>query len=193
MATSRLCSIADCGKPHYAKGWCWRHYLRQRRHGDPLKGGTTLGEPQAFLQNVALPYQGDECLVWPFCRTPKGYGEVRLNGRSRFVHRVVCEAIHGPPPTARHEAAHSCGNGHLGCVAPRHLRWATHAENRLDMIAHQRSLRGTRNPHARLTPADVRIIRKMDGQNQHQIARLFGVHPNTINAILRRRNWKWLD
>lgn len=38
MATSRLCSIPDCGKPTIARGWCPAHYKRWRLHGDPLAG-----------------------------------------------------------------------------------------------------------------------------------------------------------
>jgi hypothetical protein len=31
----RTCSIPDCGKPHYARGWCPAHYHRWRNYGDP--------------------------------------------------------------------------------------------------------------------------------------------------------------
>lgn len=34
--TDRTCSIEGCGKKHYARGWCRRHYNRWHRHGDPL-------------------------------------------------------------------------------------------------------------------------------------------------------------
>lgn len=30
------CDIADCGKGHYARGWCLLHYARWKSHGDPL-------------------------------------------------------------------------------------------------------------------------------------------------------------
>lgn len=30
------CSIEDCGRPHFARGWCNMHWKRWRRHGDPL-------------------------------------------------------------------------------------------------------------------------------------------------------------
>lgn len=38
MAISRLCSIPDCDKHAKQKGWCWGHYERWRKHGDPLAG-----------------------------------------------------------------------------------------------------------------------------------------------------------
>ena len=36
MATVKLCSVADCGKPHSKRGYCNTHFLRWKRHGDPL-------------------------------------------------------------------------------------------------------------------------------------------------------------
>jgi hypothetical protein len=46
MNTTGLCTIEDCGRSRYCKGFCVRHYLRWRKHGDPskvLKGGPRLG------------------------------------------------------------------------------------------------------------------------------------------------------
>jgi 5-methylcytosine-specific restriction endonuclease McrA len=38
----RTCSLAGCGDPHYARGYCNRHWQSWRRHGDPLGGRTSL-------------------------------------------------------------------------------------------------------------------------------------------------------
>lgn len=32
-----VCTIAGCGKPQRARGWCVTHYWRWSKHGDPLK------------------------------------------------------------------------------------------------------------------------------------------------------------
>lgn len=37
----RICSVADCGNPHLARGFCNVHYLRWKKHGDPLIGART--------------------------------------------------------------------------------------------------------------------------------------------------------
>ena len=71
MASFRLCSVENCAKRHYARGWCWAHYLRWRRHDDPLAGVTPNGEPERFFRETVLTYQGDECLPWPFARAPR--------------------------------------------------------------------------------------------------------------------------
>ena len=36
--TDRTCSVDGCGKPHAAKGFCYSHWERWKRHGDPLAG-----------------------------------------------------------------------------------------------------------------------------------------------------------
>lgn len=141
MATSRVCSIPDCGKPVKTKGWCTGHYKRWLRHGSPTCGRTPPGEPERFYRQVVLPYDGDECLLWPYAALSSGYATLHLNGRAQIVSRLVCEETYGPPPTRHHEAAHRCGKGHLGCVTRSHLRWATPTENQADKL-----LSGTDNP-----------------------------------------------
>ncbi|WP_292637037.1 hypothetical protein [Mesorhizobium sp.] len=54
------------------------------------------------------------------------------DGKCRRVSRLVCEEVHGPPPSPDHEAAHSCDNGDLGCATKRHLSWKTPKENTAD-------------------------------------------------------------
>jgi hypothetical protein len=193
MANSPICSIENCGKPALARGWCSAHYTRWQRHGDPLVRVKRRGEAIAFYQNIVLSYEGDECLIWPFTKSRQGYGWVFINGRGREVHRAACEEIHGPPPTPLHEAAHSCGNGHLACCALKHLRWATQIENQRDKFLHGTVARGEKQGSSKLTESDVRKIRQLRGLSRAKIAELFGVHPVTIIRIQNRTRWSWLD
>lgn len=70
---------------------------------------TERGAATRFYHEVALPYEGDDCLIWPFSRDRQGYGHFATNGKPRKAHRLVCEAHCGPPPTSSHVAAHRCG------------------------------------------------------------------------------------
>ena len=193
MATSRLCSIPECDKPIDSHGYCKLHADRWRRCGDPLVGRTPTGEPQRFYREVVLSYDGDECLAWPYARIAQGYGELVVDGQICLVSRLVCEAVNGPPPTPKHDAAHSCGNGHLSCVTKRHLSWKTRAENIADMVGHGTILRGEKSPSAKLTEGDVHRIRSLKGTtSQSQIARRFNVTPHTISDIYAGKTWDWL-
>lgn len=191
MATELLCSIPDCGKPARTRGWCNAHYHRWQRHGDPVAGRAANGEARAFLA-VAASYSGADCLTWPYARVESGYGRININGRIRVASQVVCEMAHGTRPSDRHEAAHSCGNGHLGCVNQRHLSWKTPAENQGDKITHGTSARGERSNFAKLTEDSVRAIYR-DTRTCTAVARDFGVSFVTVSDIRRRRSWSWLD
>lgn len=64
--------------------------------------------------------------------------------RTVFVHRLVCEAFAGPPPTPIHQVAHYDGD-RLNNAAD-NLRWATARENADDKRRHGRILSGDRHP-----------------------------------------------
>lgn len=193
MATSRICSIPDCGKPHDSHGFCGAHAQRFRKHGDPLAGRTPEGALPKFINETVLPYVGDECLIWPFSRT-KGYAAMGGKGQTVYVSRLVCEHRNGPPPSPAHQAAHSCGNGHRGCVTPRHLSWKTRKENMADCVGHGTHKRGERHPLVKLNADQVRQIRALRGaMSQTAIGARFGVTQSLVGMIQRRTIWKSLD
>jgi hypothetical protein len=188
-----VCSI--CDRPVQARGWCERHYKRFWRHGDPLggrNGPPPRGEPMRFLREVAAHHDGlSGCLEWPFSRRSKGYGGVHANGRKAYAARVVCEIVKGPAPSPAHEAAHSCGRGHLGCVSGAHVRWATPKENAADKIQHGTQPRGEKHPRAKLTVVDVQQLRAAcrAGLTQRSLSRRFGIHFATVWGIVHGNAW----
>lgn len=191
MANSRLCSIPDCGKAVHRRGMCNAHYRRMLRHGDPTMGRTARGALPAFLA-TALSHDSSECLSWPYGHTDRGYGVIHLDGRHQLVHRIVCEAAHGAPFSDKHEAAHSCGNGHLGCCNPRHLSWKTPVQNEADKINHGTIARGERQGSSKLTEQDVQAIRAKS-RSAKEDAALYGVSEFTIYKIRRGARWGWLE
>ena len=189
-----FCSIEGCGNARAKREWCNLHYRRWLRHGDPLGGQTTYrGDLPKYLCEVVLPYMGDECLIWPFSSCG-GYPHFVTKGVKQYVHRIACEAENGPPPSPKHEASHSCGNGRGGCVTRRHLSWKTHTENMADKLIHGTHNRGERARHAKLTETDVRTIRSLRGvRPQDEIAGMFGVSRTTISSVHIGKNWGWLE
>lgn len=193
MPVSRACSILNCGKIAKARGWCDMHWARWRHHGDPLiSGRTARGIPLKFLDE-ALSYRGEECLRWPFSGS-RGYGSLCIGGRTQEAHRVICEEINGPPPTPEHQAAHRCGQGKQGCIAPNHLSWKTPKENEADKLIHGTMARGERQGSSKLNREEVLAIRKLSGSMSHRlIGEKFGVSKGLVSYIIARKRWAWLD
>lgn len=188
-----VCAVDRCGEPHKARGYCSAHYAQWLRTGSPDSDDTPDGAPAAWI-DAHVEHVGEACLIWPFATNTDGYGVISAGGHRLRVSRAICELAHGPPPTPDHEAAHSCGRGHEGCVHPGHLRWATHAENMADRLEHGTHNRGERHGMARLTEADVRLIRGLkDSVSAADLAKQFGVHPTHIRSIHRRKSWGWLS
>ena len=188
-----LCSIPGCGKLHCAQGYCDAHYRRFRRHGDPLGGRLPPGERKRWINEVAMRHSGEGCLTWPFVDHKDGYGRLRIDGRTTIASRYVCKLVHGAPPTPKHEAAHNCGKGHLGCVAPGHLEWKTPKQNHADKLEHGTSNRGERHGLSKLTEADVIQVMALKGkESRYKIAKRFGVTYGAVSEIHRGRNWSWL-
>lgn len=190
---SRPCSVEGCERPSAARGWCPAHYWRWRKHGDPTGGrATASGDLERYFQTVVLPYEGDKCLIWPY-HNVKGYGRLDRKGQGFLVSRLVCEAEHGPPPSPQHQAAHSCGKGHLGCVAKRHLAWKTHTANQADRLTHGTHNRGERQGGAKLTRHDIVVIRALAGTvEQRKLACCFRISKAQISRVIHKKTWVWL-
>ena len=193
---AEVCEIDGCGKAVVHRQWCAAHYQRWRKHGDPNKGKpkTPDGVPLQFLNETVLRFKEDCCLKWPFGRAGGKYAAIYLDGKKYLTHRVVCEMVHGPAPSRRHQAAHSCGKGHEACVNPLHLSWKLPTENAQDKVIHGTIVRGERHPQAKLTEEDVRAIRSLIGTDtQKKIAKKLGVSYRQVAHVATGYCWSWLE
>lgn len=136
------------------------------------------GEVVNWLRDHST-YVGDDCLIFPFARSKqRGYGQFGLNGEMLYAHRFMCELANGAAPSPLHQAAHSCGKGHTGCVTPKHLSWSTNSGNQLDRRKHGTKSKGRRQ---KVTPQQVKEIRALKGvETLEQIAARYDVKRGCI-------------
>lgn len=127
----------------------------------------------------------------------KGYITVRLTkeryrSQTYYLHRLVCMAFHGPPPSPAHVVNHLSGQK-LVCE-PGNLAWVTRTEN----AAHASKLglltgaRGTKNASARLTDEAVVEMRRRshEGASYTQLAHEFGVSVSAAYRAVVGLSWK---
>lgn len=71
-------------------------------------------------------WQRVPCKPWTGAVQSKGYGNLKVNGKTKLAHRVAYEEAYGPIPDG-HEVDHLCRN--TICCEPLHLEAVTHREN----------------------------------------------------------------
>jgi hypothetical protein len=155
------------------------------------RGKHPNGTVYRYVRDVVFQHEADECLIWPFSKTPGGYpGNLTVDGVAWVPTRYICFKINGDPPP-NHHAAHSCGN--RGCVNPRHLSWKTPTENSDDKWSHGTMRAGETHHLAKLTEASVREIRSAKGKTKvTTLAVQFGVSHSLVSMIQKGKRWAHL-
>lgn len=190
----RKCSVETCGDPAVYRQWCSAHYLRWTRNGS-LGDALLKAKPKARKEWLlrAIATESEECIIWPFPRLANGYALVTIEGKARLIHRYVCEVANGPPEEKDLQAAHSCGAGRMGCINPRHLRWATATENSHDKIAHGTRPLGEASGSAVITAIQAAEIYSRKGRaTGAQVARDLNTNRHVVHRIWKGLTWAWL-
>lgn len=129
------------------------------------------------------------CHEWQGARSTAGYGQINVEGRRLYVHRLVFELSFGKPKA---QVCHHCDNP--GCCNPKHLFSGTAKQNSCDMVSKGRNvcLKGTDTWSAKLDADKVRSIRRLLAlrKSHRSIARQFGVSAPQISYIKNGRTWK---
>lgn len=131
----------------------------------------------------------DDCWEWLGARSSAGYGQIRLNGTLVYAHRHAL-SLDGRPPSSDQLVCHVCDNP--PCCNPAHLFAGTPGDNSRDAATKGRTTLGERNVWAKLTAADVLMIRKRSeaGEGRQSLASAYGVSPDSISRVTARRTWK---
>lgn len=155
--------------------------------GHNFRKGT---ERERFFSHFKMG-KPDECWLWT-AATSSGYG----NFDNKIASRVAYRLEYGAFPEELF-VLHKCDTPL--CVNPAHLYLGTVLDNSHDMWARGRAnpvgSPGSKQPNSKLTESQVTEIRRLYKKgklSQSDIAGLYGVKPNTINAIVHHVRWKHL-
>ncbi len=144
------------------------------------------------LDRQSIPEPNSGCFLWLGASKAAGYGH--LNDGERYVgaHRLAYELNVGAIPDG-HVVRHRCDTPQ--CINPAHLECGTVWDNTHDTIRRGRARRGRfpgeANPSAKLTVADVAIIRASPRfyGSRTELAKRFNCTTAQIGNILAGRAW----
>lgn len=130
---AKTCGVDECMKPVTTRGWCYVHYYRWKRYGDPLTVKQIQGDTEKRLLSRIDQRGPDECWPWTGAKSQTGYGLAGAGGRrggGAAAHRMVYETFVGPIPDGKDidhlcHVAEKCKGGitcpHRACCNPKHL------------------------------------------------------------------------
>jgi hypothetical protein len=200
---AKQCSVTGCDNKYIAKGLCSTHRKINKKYGTSTptcwcgefsqtnagnKRFSSLCKQHFFLErfweNVKVGLE-NECWEWQGSKTQAGYGNIILDGKVHYAHRLSLE-FSGEVIPPRYHACHKCDNP--SCVNPNHLFVGSPRENMLDKVSKGRQAFGEKHPNAILTDAEIIIIRQMaeDGVFFSDIAKIFDVSESHISRIVAR-------
>ena len=149
----------------------------------------------------------DSCWLWQGHQLKSGHGTIGRGGRKAghmLAHRLSWELANGPIPEGAC-VLHRCDVPN--CVNPEHLFLGTRPDNSADMVAKGRAANGLTKKDAKLTPDQVREIRRRYAQRDPRpstrvwrnpdsfaaLAEDFGVNEATIRDAVKRKTWTHID
>lgn len=119
----------------------------------------------------------------------KGYQRVNINGKVRFVHRIICFVFHGPPPSIEKSQVNHIDGNKLN-NRPENLEWVTNQENRDHAVKCGLVANRKNGKLGKLTIEDIyKIIElRKNGLLQKEIGKKMNVCQQTISTILKKFN-----
>ena len=135
------------------------------------------------------------CLEWRGSGTPRGYGQLKIGGKVRLIHRLSWELVHGEVPEGM-QVMHSCDNPPCWEIA--HLSLGSPKDNMQDMFSKGRAnkAQGAQHGNAKISEADAREILRLAATKeltQRAIAARYGLHPVYVNKMIKGHKWAHLQ
>lgn len=190
--TSRVKICENCQSVFYkdvrysAKYWQRQKHCSQRCAGQSWK--RRCAEARAPIEQMfhAKYERGEYCWNWTSTKDKDGYGLLFYQKKIYRANKLALQFAGTPVPDGYY-ACHKCDNP--ACVNPSHLYVGTPQQNSDDCRIRGRGQKGEKVHSAKLTEADVRLIRS-SFETDEETGKRFGVSRSNISMIRSRRTWK---
>ena len=108
---------------------------------------------------------------------------------TKNVHRLICMAFHGMPPSLSSQTRHL--DGKQENKLPDNLCWGTQEENWMDRKIHGHGNEGQKHPMAKLTNFQMKALKwavETGLVSQHRAAKILGMSQAGIYAVVHRKS-----
>lgn len=178
MYQMKICKIEGCRNRSHSKGLCPSHYARQRRYGDPLKGGRYK---ETHGMSRTLEYK-TWCNILARCDNPKdkrykNYGARGIEVCDRWKYSF--NNFHndmGDKPFIGAEIDRIDNNGNY---EPSNCKWSTRSEN---------------CRHTRGTVLNMELVRELREKHiSHtvkELSKIYNININTLYSAIAGTTWK---
>jgi len=136
------------------------------------------------------PEPNSGCWLWLGALNAKGYGLIRVAGKTELAHRMSYRRYRGEVPVGLC-VLHRCDVP--ACINPDHLFLGTQTDNMRDMSSKNRHpyRYGEAHVNAKLTEAAIQAIRASD-ENYTSLGQRYGITKQNVYLIRARRAWRHL-
>ena len=113
------------------------------------------------------------------------------NRKSRDIHRLICMAFHGLPPTNKHQVAHNDGNGFNNI--PNNLRWDSVRNNLADKYKHGTQDVGVNNSRAAINDAELFVLRWLVDSTtltHEEVGKILGLSRVFVSKVISGQRYK---
>jgi hypothetical protein len=170
-----ICKIENCERKYYSKGYCLKHYMRFKKHGDPLftsRHYHNKSKSKIYKCWMAIKQR---CLN-PNCKVFKNYGARNIKICARWMDfRNFYQDMGDIPNDMEIDRIDNDGN-----YEPGNCRWASHAENSRNRSCVKLSM-GKAN--------DIRRVYKAGGITQRALADIYDLTSGGINETINNKRW----
>ncbi len=142
-----------------------------------------LRKLQIALFNRVLPNDSG-CWIWQGAKTDVGYGQLRVDGKLEYTHRLSVYAFSGVPIPEGQYACHRCDN--RACCNPTHLFVGTPGDNSKDALVkgRLRKLADAKIQQVKLLIASGMLYKDIENETAVSVATISAIGRGTVGQYV---------